>query len=377
MVGAVIGDLAAWTWEHDRKCFYEKLVSPEARLAGYGVLPIIMWPMITEGGLIHKHRLYMECGKGLAHARVSSVEIPEEWHKWCHSEYDRPIPFDLKIALIISAFIDSGFLSEERQSHLDWTSFFHGGKQEYYAGYIIRILRLLNQGKTKDEAIEAMPSAVINYYPSGTEHDWRDLLEYTTFAWRCFYYSWDFTSALHNAAKCNGNCHLAMMLTGAFAEAMYGCSYSMTKEKFGGHYEFIDFSKDLNPNYREILDRARIHSFDNRFFFKKNDAMTNVERHKWTAIENPYSECIIDSDFRIKMMKAYKTSWEERYGVYLDNGWFYVYRSHCILLRYKLTEQSDKTYRITDLQISDDPHAGIGDLGEVLYSLGHITDIVS
>lgn len=64
----------------------------------------------------------MECGKGLAHAQVGSVEIQEEWHKWGQSEYDRPIPFDLKIALIISAIIDSGFLSEERQSHLDWTS---------------------------------------------------------------------------------------------------------------------------------------------------------------------------------------------------------------------------------------------------------------
>lgn len=27
----------------------------------------------------------------------------------------------------------------------------------------------------------------------------------------------------------------------AFVEAMYGCDYSMTKEKFEGHYEFIDF----------------------------------------------------------------------------------------------------------------------------------------
>lgn len=369
MVGAVIGDLAAWTWEHDRKCFYENLVSPEARLSGYGLLPTIMWPMITEGGLVHKHRLYMECGKGLAHAQVGSVEIQEEWHKWGQSEYDRPIPFDLKIALIISAIIDSGFLSEERQSHLDWTSVFHGGKQEYYASYIMRILRQLNTGKTKDEAIEDIPSGVINSYPSGTDHKWHDLLEYTTFAWRCFYYSWDFKSALHNAAKCNSNRHLAMMLTGAFAESMYGCSYSMIKEKFGGLYEFIDFPKAINPNYREILESARIHSFNNRFFFKKNDAMTNVERYRWTSIENPYSDCVIDSDFRIKMMRAYKTSWEERYGVYLDNGWFYVYRSHCVLLRFKLKAQLDKTYRITDLQISDDAHAGVGDLGEVLYSL--------
>ena len=50
MIGAVIGDLAAWTWEHDRKCFYERLVSSEAKLSGYGLLPITLWDVISEGG---------------------------------------------------------------------------------------------------------------------------------------------------------------------------------------------------------------------------------------------------------------------------------------------------------------------------------------
>lgn len=42
MVGAVIGDLAAWTWEHDREWFYKQLVSPRAKMTGYGLLPIVM-----------------------------------------------------------------------------------------------------------------------------------------------------------------------------------------------------------------------------------------------------------------------------------------------------------------------------------------------
>lgn len=61
MVGAVIGDLAAWTWEHDRECFYNKLVSEDARLSCYGLLPIVMRKPIHEGGLIHKNRLYVIC----------------------------------------------------------------------------------------------------------------------------------------------------------------------------------------------------------------------------------------------------------------------------------------------------------------------------
>lgn len=162
-----------------------------------------------------------------------------------------------------------------------------------------------------------------------------------------------------------------MMLTGAIAEAMYGCSYSMTKAKFGGNFEFIEFPKDLDTHYRNILDSARNQSFDNRFFFKKNDALTNVEIHIWSPIENPYADRIIDTDYRIKMMKAYCTSWDNRYGVYLDNGWFYVYRSNHLLLRYKLSVQSDATYRIMNLQISDDDHARVEDLGEILFSLDY------
>ncbi len=41
MVGAVIRDLAIWTWEHDRKCFYDSLVSPHSRLTGYRIIPIV------------------------------------------------------------------------------------------------------------------------------------------------------------------------------------------------------------------------------------------------------------------------------------------------------------------------------------------------
>ncbi len=372
MIGAVIGDLAAWTWEHDRKCFYERLVSLEARLSGYGLLPITMWPMIHEMGTIHKHRLYIVCGKALAHSRAQGIDIPDLWHRWGLTDYDETIPFELKVALIMSAVIDSGYLSERRQNELNWTLFFHGGKQEYYAARIMDILRRLNEGATKDAAIQDIPEPVINYYPSGSVHTWRDLLEYTTFAWRCFYYSFDFTSALHNAAKCTANRHLAMMLTGAFADAMYGSNCSLTKSKFGGNFEYIEFPSSLSNTLADQLRSIRLVEFNDRYIFKKNDALTNVERSTWTDIENQYSDRVIDKAFKEKMMIAYGTDWDNRYGVYLDNGWFYFYRSHHLLLRYKLSSQSDSTYRITKLQISNDDHARVEDLGEVLYSLNMI-----
>lgn len=369
MIGAVIGDLAAWTWEHDKKCFYERLVSPDARLSGYGMLPVVMWPMINEGGLIHKNRLYVSCGKALMH--YGSSDIPLEWRRWGMSDYDRAIPFDLKIALIISAIIDSGFLSKERQTQIHWGSFFNGGKQEGYAMLIMQIMRKLNEGATKDEAFSEIPSCVISFYPSGAEHSWENLLEYVTFAWRCFYYSWDFTSALHNAAKCPANRHLAMVITGAFAEAMYGCYFSMTKQKFGGHHDYIELPKSVVCEYGAILKMARERSYDLRYFFKKNDSLANVEQYVWAAVDNPYSDRVIDLETKNRLLRAYVTDWDNRYGLYLDNGWHYVYRSHCVLLRFKLSLQPDETYRISDLQLSNDEHANVKDLGEVLSSIDY------
>ena len=35
MLGAIIGDLAAWTWGNDHESFYLKLVSQEAELSDY------------------------------------------------------------------------------------------------------------------------------------------------------------------------------------------------------------------------------------------------------------------------------------------------------------------------------------------------------
>ena len=37
MIGAIIGDLAAWTWENDHERFYPSLISEKAVLSEYGL----------------------------------------------------------------------------------------------------------------------------------------------------------------------------------------------------------------------------------------------------------------------------------------------------------------------------------------------------
>lgn len=169
--------------------------------------------------------------------------------------------------------------------------------------------------------------------------------------------------------KCTGNRHLAAFLSGAFAGAMYGYNYCMTKKKYGGNNIFIEIPREVYNEYGYLINEIRVKEFNERIFFPKNDALTNVEIHTWANVDNPFKDYKIDIEFRRKLMKAYKTDWEHRYGVYLDDGWFYIYRSHCILYRFRLTELSSDEWRISDLQKSNDPHSVIKDIREVMISV--------
>lgn len=149
------------------------------------------------------------------------------------------------------------------------------------------------------------------------------------------------------------------MLTGAFADAMYGCTYSMTKQKFGGNYEFIDFSQNLPNSINEELLKIRRYEKENRIFFKKNNALTNVERHIYTNVVNPLESYPVNDELYRRLLKAYDNGWGNRYGVYLDNGWFYIYRSHFLLYRFQLSKSRAGVRNVINFQKSNDAHGEI------------------
>ncbi len=126
----------------------------------------------------------------------------------------------------------------------------------------------------------------------------------------------------------------------------------------------IGMPQKVIKSYGDVIQEMSKDAYSNRFFFKKNDSLTNVERHKWTQVKNPYSNIFVDEALKSKIMRAYHTGWEQRYGVYLDNGWFYVYRSYRILLRFQIQD-----HHIVNLQISDDPASHVEDLSCVLAVL--------
>jgi hypothetical protein len=188
-------------------------------------------------------------------------------------------------------------------------------------------------------------------------------------AWNAFYKSFDYGSALHNATKMAGDVRLNCVLTGAIADAMYGCSQYYKKLKYCHDYDMVCYlflPKSLEEKFKKELMAIRKQREWVKVFFSKNDAMTNVERHYFMPVKNPFVDKPISKELRRRILKAFQTGWECRYGFYLDNGWICVYRSHFLLGRFQLKQITESEYRIVNLQQSDDKHSVVEGLQSAL-----------
>lgn len=169
-------------------------------------------------------------------------------------------------------------------------------------------------------------------------------------AWDCFYNSYDFGSAVYNAVRYhNSFTRQIASLVGLIAEAMYGCEYYFVKEKFAHNAQTrleIDIPEAIEKAYPEELKALRKDYRENRVFFRKNDALTNVERHSFIPCTSHYEGLTLMSDSFRKVLFAFHTDWENRFGFYLDNGWIYCYRSGFCLGRFRIAKRGDAIYSV-------------------------------
>lgn len=113
--------------------------------------------------------------------------------------------------------------------------------------------------------------------------------------------------------------------------------------------------KCLPLNEQDVYLAAQQYVKEQRVFFPKNNACTNVEKHTWTPINIPSLENIhFSKEARRRIMKSFYTGWDNRYGFYWDDGWFYVYRSFFLIGRFRLSQNTDGTYAMTQIQASDE-----------------------
>ena len=257
MLGAIVGDLAAWTYENDKERFYSSLTSKDALLSPFGKIAYetAIWNLDREEG--ERITLSPDVHWGpLTHA--------ENLIRCATLAWTSDMPFNL---------FDS--------SHGP----FYDDKEGWYAGNIIvELIDSLHHGKTKKEVLMT-PSYWCNAFQELKSYwKWQivepeqGLLIYLMRAWNCFEKAWDFTSAIHNAARWQKvDRHLLCSITGALAESMYGCEFNFLKKKYGDSCEIA---------YPEVMakDARRIHSSVIGSSFQKT-----VLARTWRNSLGPYS----------------------------------------------------------------------------------------
>ena len=359
MLGAIIGDLAAWTWEHDRETFYKSLVSPDAKLSECGLAVLLFADSATANKEYTWREVYSQLSQYVFSPKPDAIEISQETKQFLGVR-DQVIPYTIKKKLCAAGIVVSGWNEPYRKNAMKWVQLLHGGKQEGYGTYLSEVIGRLRSGSTKAEALKDIP--VINDWKSDNRSEF---LSNICFALRCFERSWDFTSAIHNAMQSTDDIHLAGMLVGGIAEAMYSCEQMLIKQKFSNEFHtYISFPESIQNLFGDDIQKIRAYKESVRVFFPKNRALTNVERHVWTPVENPYKDWDINPTLHRRMLKAFDTGWENRFGIYLDDGWFYIYRSYCLLYRFKLID-----HKIVAFQKSDDKHGVIDAVDAVIYCL--------
>lgn len=158
--------------------------------------------------------------------------------------------------------------------------------------------------------------------------------------------------------KWDGDRHLIAAITGTFADAMYGSELSFIKKKYAKdgqtfHFNDITMAGEAFGYHHGLVREMADISFTNRTFYPKNCALTNVELHKWVIYPNKFEDYRLEEHEKEQILKAGRTGWENRYGIYLDDGWLYCYRSYSLLLRFKLRpDERGYYYHIDDFQIS-------------------------
>lgn len=236
----------------------------------------------------------------------------------------------------------------------------------YFRKYLPQIIRALSNGRSKKEVREY--GCLGEFFALMREWDWehceQGLMTYLMRAWHCFFNAWDFTSAIHSAARWEGvDRHFLCSLTGVIAEAMYGCEYRLIKKKYGSNwYHVLEYPESVRYDIKRIWDWQ----WPRRVFFPKNSSLTNVERHTWKPFKSVQEGRYISSELFPKILQAFHPDWENRFGFYLDDGWVYCYRSAHILCRFHLVETGVGYFFMMDIQkcadddIADDEMVEMG-----------------
>lgn len=357
MLGGIYGDLAASTYLRDPKVFYKQLFDDKATLSEYG-LSILATADYIITTLKGKSVAFAEILK--SHFRSSSniVNLSDKVFQWVNEPNIRITP------------IAPGMLLNRLATYYEFYDFTDNNgwnviidscaeKEEGYANIVLgEMITWLRNGKSKQEVLaninEVFTQSVLSWNWKENETSLCLLMR----AWDCFYNSFDFGSAIHNAVRYpNSNTRQIASLTGLIAEAMYGCDTYFVKSKFSPSQAEVDLElpSHIVQSYSAVIEFAQREKNWRNVFWPKNNSRTNVNWHTYSPFKSRFEGLEISSEVHRRILRSFQPSWDSRYSFYLDNGWVYLCRSFSILGRFKMIK-TDKGYRITNIQQSDENH---------------------
>ena len=362
MLGGIIGDLAAWTWQNDKSVFYDKLMSEEAKLSEYGAMILAMVNSVfyySESTPIDPYKVASFLPQELRDEMPISNSISE----WLVNDrlYDYPnksFPLnDIKRALATTYSLTgwanetaTGASEQARKIAIQ----FQIEKADFYAIQCLpKLIWGLRKGLSKEAALLTLDEHIRNLTTNLKYRADDDALGVVVRAWDAFYRSYDFTSTIYCAVKSPINPHLTAAIAGEFAEAMYGCELGFLKKKYSDNPVFvISLPRRIKVSHQDKIDFLKEKT--NVEKKKKNCAMTNVERHNWISVQSKFEGKTFDKTFYETLKKAFYTDWDNRYGLYLDDGWFYVYRSYVLICRFKVIQESENHFSVANIQSSNE-----------------------
>lgn len=361
MIGGIIGDLAADTYLRDKATFYRQLFDDKALLSEYGLSVIATstylfdHPIQCDGDSIDDFRMHFRNEFSNVHPEIANLsEKAKDWIGDYGFRYEGIFSGMMLARLGTAGWYEDNENGASSRVMIDrsWD------KEEGYARILFpHIIRRLRQGYSKDETY-----SMVNPVIKDVRHNWKWRKGTSTLcllmrAWDCFYRAFDFGSAIHNAVRdMPENPRLMATIVGLMASTMYGYRFYYKKVKFGGKFncEYLQLPKRVIVAYKPDFDRLMMQQLWQRQFFAKNEALTNVEIHHFIPINSQYEGTGISSETRRRILRAFGTDWENRYGFYLDNGWIYLYRSHYLLGRFKISSLNNGSYRISNVMQTEE-----------------------
>lgn len=161
----------------------------------------------------------------------------------------------------------------------------------------------------------------------------------------------DFESAIRLAVSLGGDSDTLACITGGIAEAFYGMDYNLPESTnaFNNRIYFKEIVLRKLPN--DLSDVVK--EFYNRFvkknkqFWGKNESTTVRGKIDW--IKSNLEDKLLDETSYKSFLKGYGPDWDMRFGVYYEDGWNYIYRSHNLLRKFRFRKHGDGIFHLVEL----------------------------